>query len=242
MTVVDFLPGCVPASDWHNVMRVRACTCVCMDIAVLPSSVNSHNRMVSRRSIHSCTGLKQTINGCLTFWNLQLFMFVQHSSHLFLQASPFLPGPTAPSGFGGTTWQESCFHQQVNSFVLVLQPISNTEDGSAIAPGTSRRLPTTEAQFEPWSNFVDICRVALRRVFSNYSGFPCQLSFQHASLSCRVTGVQSWCSPAPLYEENSTVIDLSHIIRLPAYHFNRNIFKWKAGRWIISKNSLIAFL
>jgi hypothetical protein len=61
MAVVDFLPACVRASDWHNVMRVRAFAFVCMDIAVLLPPVNSHKRMVSRRIIHSCTGLKQTV-------------------------------------------------------------------------------------------------------------------------------------------------------------------------------------
>jgi hypothetical protein len=69
------------------------------------------------------------------------------------------------------------FYLHFNRFVLVLEPKSNDvlpniEVGRATAPGTSCRLPTAVGWVETWSRYLDICRVAVRQVFSDCSGSP----------------------------------------------------------------------
>jgi uncharacterized protein YcbX len=51
--------------------------------------------------------------------------------------------------------------------------------GRAIAEGVSRWLPTAAARVRVWAQNVRVVvdKAALRQVFSEYFGFPCQSSF-----------------------------------------------------------------
>jgi hypothetical protein len=61
------------------------------------------------------------------------------------------------------------------SFISLKQSI-----GHAIDQAVSRLLPTAAARIRAWSGHVGfvVDKVALGQVFSEYFGFPCQLSFQ----------------------------------------------------------------
>jgi hypothetical protein len=74
------------------------------------------------------------------------------------------------------------FYLYFNCFVFVLEPksndvLSNIEAGRAIAPGTSRRLPTAVAWVRNLVTLLGYLSSGTEAAFSYYSDFPCQLSF-----------------------------------------------------------------